>query len=342
MPRYLIHIGPHKTGTTYLQHGFTRLRPALAARGILYPFKWGNGAYGHHELPPALGLPEDGSLPAAFDEFNRSGAHTILLSSETFSYSGEAEVRRLHSLLAGAPATIVFYCRRWSELIPSSWREYVKHGSLDTLVEYVLRCLGDPSASPIVNFRYILDRYAAVFGPESIKIASYNSILEADEDLLSHFCHNFLSWPAPPPIEPGRVNVSLDIVDTEIIRTLNALEWNRARDARRVLAEQYLRAKADLPARWIVEKSMQFVVNGLRIDDAAPALAQLNAGIARRYLSALVPPFPAAGLFEPRSENVPYIRADYLLAEGVMEVLRTMQATLLRRMDSTETDIKCS
>jgi hypothetical protein len=342
MPRYLIHIGLHKTGTTYLQHGFTRLRPALAARGILYPFKWGNGAHGHHELPPALGLPDDASLPAVFEEFNRSDTHTILLSSETFSYSGETEVRRLHSLLAGAPATIVFYCRRWSELIPSSWREYVKHGSLDTLAEYVLRCLGDPSASPIVNFRHILDRYAAVFGLESIRIVSYNGVLGAGEDLLTHFCRNFLAWPDPPPVDIGRVNVSLDTVDTEIIRTLNALEWNRAREAHRVLAEQYLMAKAGLPVRWVVEQSMQFVVNRLRIDDAAPALAQLNADIARHYQSALVPPFPAEGLFEPRTEDVPYIRADYLLADGVMEVLRTMQATLLRRMDSTETDIKSS
>ena len=30
MSRYLLHIGPHKTGTTYLQHVFDRLRAQLA------------------------------------------------------------------------------------------------------------------------------------------------------------------------------------------------------------------------------------------------------------------------------------------------------------------------
>jgi hypothetical protein len=36
----------------------------------------------------------------------------------------------LRTQLAGAPTTVVFYCRRWSELIPSLRRETVKHGSL--------------------------------------------------------------------------------------------------------------------------------------------------------------------------------------------------------------------
>jgi hypothetical protein len=223
---------------------------------------------------------------------------------------------------------VVFYARRWSELIPSCWRESVKHGSLVTLPEYVLTCLADPTISPIANFCHVLDRYAAVFGAGAIRIVSYNGVLEAGEDLLTHFCRLFLSWPDPPPTGLGRVNPSLDMVDSEMIRTLNTLEWTRARDARQLLHERYLEAKADLPVRWIIEKSMQFVVNTLRIDDAAPALAHLHKTIADRYGSARVPPVAAEGLFEPRIADVNYVRPDYLLAEGVIEVVRDMQATL--------------
>jgi hypothetical protein len=290
VPRYVIHIGPHKTGTTYLQHAFTRLRPELAARGVLYPHKWGNGEHGHHDLPLALAQPHGTSMTEAFEALNRSGTDTVLLSSETFSYSSAADIRRLHGLLGGEPATVAFYCRRWSELIPSCWQESVKHGSLNTMPEYVLDCLGDPAVSPIVNFSHILDRYAAVFGADAIRIASYNSILEAGEDLLTHFCRSFLSWDDPPPMGLGKVNTSLDIVDSEIIRTLNALEWTRARDARQLLYEPYLKAKAGLPVRWIVEKSMQFLVYRLRINDASPALIRLHADILACYRSALVPP----------------------------------------------------
>ena len=328
MPRYLIHIGPHKTGTTYLQHAFTRLRPELAERGVIYPEQWG-GRHGHHALAMAIeGC--DASLPAAFEAFHRPDVQTVLLSSETLAFASDADVGRLHALLGGEPAILVFYCRRWSELIPSSWHEIVKHGSLITMPEFVLGCLSDPPASSLVNFAHVLDRYAKVFGASALRVVSYNGVLEAGQDLFTHFCRNFLSWPHPPPAGLGRVNVSLEMVDSEIIRSLNVLEWTRAREGYQRLYRYYMAAKAELPVGWVVEQSMQYVVDKIRINDASPALAQLHAGIVSRYDTALVPPHPPLGLFEPRAAEVNYIKTDYLFVDGVMEVLRGMQDSLLR------------
>lgn len=328
MPRYVIHIGPHKTGTTYLQRSFDKLRPILADRSIWYPDLWG-GPDGHHALYEQLSRGEDHVAKVEFDRLNWAGFDTILLSSESFSYLTDDGVRRLHTLLDGQPATVVFYCRRWSELIPSSWGEMVKHGSLMLLPEFVLSCLGNPAASSLVNFNLVLARYAAVFGAGNLRIASYNGVLESNEDLLTHFCRSFLGWPNVPPSGFGQVNVSLDMVDSEIIRALNALEWTRARDARQRLYHRFVATRANLPIRWLVENAMQYVVDRLRIDDAAPALAQLRGAIVERYRSVLVPPLPDGGLFEPRSAEVLYIREDYLMAPGVIEKLREMQTTLL-------------
>jgi hypothetical protein len=328
LPSYLIHIGPHKTGTTYLQRSFDKLRPALAARGVCYPDYWG-GSDGHHSLVEQLWRSDDRRAKAEFDRLNRAGFETILLSSETFSYLSDDDVRRLHALFGGEPATVVFYCRRWSELIPSSWREMVKHGSLLTMPEFALSCLSDPVASKVVNFDLVLARFATVFGAENLRIASYNGVLKANEDLLTHFCRCFLDWPDVPPTGFGQVNVSLDLVDSEIIRVLNALEWTRSREARQRLYHRFMNARQDLPVRWLVERSMQYVVDRVSIDDAAPALAQLHAGIVERYRQALVPPAPDGALFEPHASDVLYIRPDYLMVPGVVETLRGMQATLL-------------
>jgi hypothetical protein len=328
VPRYLLHIGPHKTGTTYLQRSFDQLRPVLAARGICYPDCWG-GADGHTSLAEQIQTGNDHVSREEFRRLNQAGWDTVLLSSETLSYFSDDEVRRLHALLEGEPATVVFYCRRWSELIPSSWREMVKHGSLMTMPEFALSCLGDPTASEVVNFDRVLARYAAVFGAGNLRIASYNGVLEADEDLLVHFCRSFLAWPDVPPTGVGRVNESLDMVDSEILRALNALEWTRAREARLRLYHRYMAARDTLPVRWLVEQSIQYTVDSIRIDDAAPPLARLHSDIARRYRPVLVPPSPGSGLFEPRSSGVLYIRPDYIWAEGVMETLRGMQETLL-------------
>jgi hypothetical protein len=331
VPRYLIHIGPFKTGTTYLQHAFTQMRPELVARGIVYPEVWG-GPHGHHTLAAALVSDNDASLREAFGRMNHSGAETILLSSEEFAKLDDAGVRRLRAFIGSAPVTVVFYCRRWSELIPSLWREAIKHGSLTTFPEFALSCLCDPVSAEELNFSHVLTRYTSVFGERALKLVSYNGVLEARMDLLTHFSQHFLSWPNPPPTGLDRVNGSLDMVDTEIIRALNALEWTRAREDRERLHKPFLEAKDELPVRFLVERSMQFLVNSIRLDDAAPILARLHTELADRYKAALVPPFPVGNLFKPHCTDVSYIRQDYLFAAEVLDTLRAMQTTLLQRI----------
>jgi hypothetical protein len=323
----VIHIGPHKTGTTYLQHAFTRLRPGLAARGILWPEQWG-GDFGHYDLAQRLTAGEDGSLHAAFDALRRSGCDIILLSSEIFADIGDVAVARLLALLAGDPATVVFYCRRWSELIPSGWGQDVRHGSVLTLPAYAYSHLIDPWASALVNFDQVLARYAGIFGIGALRLVSYNGVMESGEDLLKHFCREFLAWNDPPPVDLGRVNDSLNMVDHEIIRALNVLEWRQAGEARQVLTMNYLAAKADLPIGFLVDQAMQFNVETLRLDDTAPGLATLHANIAARYRIAQVNPVQRAGLFEPRTVDVAYVRPDYLMVEGVLETLREMHRKL--------------
>jgi hypothetical protein len=326
---YIIHIGPHKTGTTYLQHAFTELRPWLEPRGICYPEIWGS-QHGHHLLTDRLAQNDDAAMQAEFDALAVSGEFdTILLSSETFAYWDEGRVRRLKALLRDAPVMVVFYFRRWSELLPSHWREVVKHGTLETLPEFALKRMADPEAAEVMNAALVLERYARVFGADSLRVASYNAIVESGEDLLVHFSRSFLNWADPPANEIGRINVSLDMVDSEILRALNALEWLRARDTRLRLFHRYMALKDSLPIRWIVDQSMQFTVNRIRIDDGARHLADLHDRIAHQYRYALVTPCPGGRLFAPKVEDVAYIQADYLLAPGIMEALCDIHAKLL-------------
>jgi hypothetical protein len=328
MPRYVIHIGPHKTGTTYLQRSFTRMRPDLAARGICYPDCWG-GPDGHHNLVEQIWGGNDRSAKAEADRLNGSGFATILLSSETLSYLSDAEVPRLHALLGRQSATVVFYCRRWSELLPSIWQEQVKHGSLTTLPDFALSCLTDPAASEVLNFGRVLSRYGVAFGRENLRLVSYNAVLESGEDLFSHFCRCFLGLPNVPPSGLGRINVSHDMVDVEVLRALNVLEWTRARDARLRLYHRYMAKRPELPVRWLVENALQYVVDRVKLNDAALGLAALHADIFGRYRQLIVPPLPAGKLFEPRSAEVLYIKSDYFAIHGALETLRAIQETLL-------------
>ena len=327
--RYVIHIGPHKTGSTYLQHAFTQMRTELREHGIDYPDLWG-GLHGHMALMDHLASGDAVALQAAFNLLtDRSEYETILLSSETLAYCTDAQVRLLRGLLRGAPVTIVFYVRRWSELIPSHWREVLKHGSRESLQGFALKYMFSPATSEIVNFALVLGRYATAFGADNLRLASYNAIAEAGEDLLSHFCRCFLNWPDPPPNMLGRVNESLDMVDCEVIRTLNALEYVRAGDEGVPLYHRYMALKPELPIGWIVDQSMQFAVNPMRFDDAALGLADLHDRIANQYRYALVPPCPGGRLFSPRAADVLYVHPDYVLRPGILGKMQDIHARLL-------------
>jgi hypothetical protein len=97
----------------------------LGARGIIYPERWGS-QHGHFGLMAALSSGNDTELAAGFAD--KEAARIVLLSSEVLSYASETDIQRLRAHLSGHPVTVVFYARRWSERIPSYWREQVTHG----------------------------------------------------------------------------------------------------------------------------------------------------------------------------------------------------------------------
>lgn len=327
MGRFLIHIGPHKTGTTYLQHAFTAMRPALLSRGICYPEDWGS-IHGHHVLTEQLQRQEKPALRRALDLL-AARFDTVLLSSETFSLLADHEVADFREVLGGHPATIVFYLRRASELIPSTWRENVKAGAQQTLPGFVAECLGVPAVSSLANGALVLDRYSKCFGSPAMRVASYSAVVDSGEDLLVHFCRNFLDWPDPPPNQLGQVNASLEMVDTEILRGLNALEWQRSGNGGVRLFHRYMALKPTLPIADLVQGPMLPMMRRLRIDDGAPSLAQLRYCIAEAYRHALVPPCPGGQLMEPRITETHYVHSDYLLRPGATDFLRAIHERLL-------------
>ena len=208
MPRYLIHVGPHKTGSTYLQGRFHSTRAMLLGRGVMYPELWqGKDKYSHPELPRKLRAGADHELMDEFEFLNSSDNDTVLISAEDLVGLSAANILTLRSLLGRASARVIFYCRRWSELLPSGWQELVKHGHTNTLPEFFSAHVVNAPGSNIINYGQALDRYAEHFGLKNISLVYIAISLMTMGDLFVHFCHNFLSGPIPPPAL-DRVNVA--------------------------------------------------------------------------------------------------------------------------------------
>ena len=236
MPRYLVHIGPHKTGTTYIQSRLDAARDRLRAAGVVYPTTWraGDAVPSHLRLFERIRHRQLDELQRELAALAVDDDALVILSSEDLQYLDAQEVRILADLLGTPNVTVAYYyyCRRWSELLPSCWQERVKHGDDQPLPEFLLLLTGHAHRSAIANYGIVLDRYVSVFGPARVRVVSYSNVADSQVDLAEHFVATFLP-PLPdslpplpdglPPAPDARPNASLASTEIEMIRVLNAL-----------------------------------------------------------------------------------------------------------------------
>lgn len=229
-PQFIFHIGSHKTGTTSLQAVFQALTPALAARGVLVPEGWrqGPGQSGHHQLPIELRAGSTDILKRELHTIMQSAFSRVLISSEDLSNLPPREVALLGSLLDGVDTSFIFYCRRWSDYLPSHWQTAVQGGISASLPQTLRPFLREPAEHAAVNFALKLDKYARVFGRDRISIVSYSNIIDSGMNLAHHFFETFLPeeraiLDAAPEVADLSLNVSLSVPNIEMIRGLNVL-----------------------------------------------------------------------------------------------------------------------
>ncbi|WP_299693457.1 glycosyltransferase family 2 protein [uncultured Tateyamaria sp.] len=97
--RLVLHIGLHKTGTTFVQHHLLHHRDALARAGVLVPETGFDRAVpgrrgalsGHQGLVRALRDGDDALWRAFHDEVSASPARTVVLSAENLSFPTEPD-----------------------------------------------------------------------------------------------------------------------------------------------------------------------------------------------------------------------------------------------------------
>lgn len=138
--RVLVHIGPHKTGTTTIQHFLTQNRAALLDHGILYPEagrrERGHLRYFHHPLIKALmdhDEPETARHVAEMqEEIARHRPRTVILSSEVLARTSLAPetFASLRGLFPAARREWLMYLRRQDDLLISYYAERIQRGRL--------------------------------------------------------------------------------------------------------------------------------------------------------------------------------------------------------------------
>jgi len=233
--RRLLHIGPHKTGTTAIQGALHLARERLAAEGVVYPGR------GRQPLWPVLAVtgqpallggprPEISYWDSLVRDVRAAGDQRVVLSSEFFAEADDATARRVIADLGGARVHVVVTLRSLARILPSQWQQYLQNGFHFRYLEWLEGILSEPPQTPTPGFwrrhRHdaLVARWAAENGPENLTVIVLD---ESDRLMLLRVFESMLGLPAGFLVPEERaVNRSLTAAEAELVRLLNS-EFSR-------------------------------------------------------------------------------------------------------------------
>jgi len=331
MPHILLHIGPHKTGSSHLQTCLSANSEALEKAGIHLASQWAGSTIkpSHTGLVERLNSERRHEIQPVFDRWRRSAYRKIVISCEDLdSISREpVKVQMLRELTEGCPVSIVYYVRRWSERLASVWQEYVKQGSTHQLPEVLVHNLRDPWQSPIINIDMCLRVFADKFGTPSIRLVSYDSVVASGRDMFHHFCSAFLDGIDLPVPVTGIVNPSLPPAAVEMLRVFNILQQQTGVDSSYLVRFLTMTHKpAPLTA---LLAHLHHFASTIEVKDDDQAVRQTLLANRLDYGICTVDPVDAAWFYPPKTTQLRFIGTGYALTPGFAEAARKLWQDLL-------------
>ncbi|WP_370247734.1 hypothetical protein [Nocardioides sp.] len=331
-----LHVGPMKSGSTYLQNAATAMAPQLAGAGLLFPLDdagaWGLQSHAVREFR------RDGGGRAWDQLAARLDAHPgdALVSMEFLSLYRPEEVARLRAALPGHRILPVFTVRSALRLAPSVWQTAARNGTPEPWPEFAAG-LAARGAHPAKAF--FRRRQGLVRQFEAWSSLGEPAILSVPEDrsdpaeLWRRFCGT-LGLADRVPYRPGEaVNRSLGYPSAELVRQVQvALDDVAARRgaplpeetrlvtkrllSRRILIKR-LREEPSIPVdaalgRWAAAWNRKVLAS---IEEVAPGLPAPVRAQLRVDLDVPAPDSPAYRPVEPPAPEAVAAAGDFAIAE---------------------------
>ena len=225
--RLVLHIGPHKTASSYIQVNLKRARDALAMRGWLYPEIGTDGLEGHHHLAhnaeaylPSQ-APYHGAL-AKLGEAARAGGNNIVLSAEGLCRWEPSNFDRLADTLGFETYELIYVIRDPLDLFPSLWAEEIKQGLSLGFADRFAWEYADPMGSRIFNpmrdLHPLLARKRA-----RVHAVPYDILKRRGIDIFEHLAGTILQLEGISAPHAKPVNVKYPIELTEFLRLMTLI-----------------------------------------------------------------------------------------------------------------------
>ena len=224
----LVHIGPHKTGTTAVQQAFDEARAVLAERGVHYA---GPMSQVYQQALGLTGKPgqrgdehgDEKDWLALVEEVRRAGPARVVMSSESFANAEPEHVRRLASDLGPDRVHVVRMVRRYDSLVTSQWQQLVASGHRRSFVGFV-RGVSTALDGPFWTrhgFVPLTQRWADGVGRDRVSVVVVN---EADHGWLLRVFEAMLGLESGLLVAPAEpANRSLTAAEVELLRGMNRI-----------------------------------------------------------------------------------------------------------------------
>lgn len=291
----VIHVGPHKTGTTALQKAFAINADRLGRYGICYP---GSGRAGaaHQNIAKACREKNTRLLGDLAEEV--SDQRKVLLSSELFSALDKRSLQLLADTLSGAEFQIVYVLRRLPALWVSHWKEQLKHGKSMSFHEY-LGFIGDPDVGhyvtppqPVLQ----LDNLKNVFGRDALRLFIYDARRVETQDYGPDFVDELFGIGQDANyFKTSVLNQTAPDWQIELQRQLNILAGDQMDYPRKwKLRSLLIKEIEESPPAWIAEFKKTFeMAPKVTISELSPAVAAEQNETMRKYRAQIADPLDA-------------------------------------------------
>ncbi|MFE2214607.1 hypothetical protein ACFW93_22010 [Streptomyces canus] len=228
----LLHIGPHKTGTTAIQGALFAARDLLPEHGVVFP------AHSRHPMEAALAAcarpamigdtaPTEKHWSRLLEQVGATGGKTSVISSEFFADAEDDDtIARIVEQLGGERVHVLVTLRPLAKIMPSQWQQYVQNGlrmGYDNWLTHMLRKAPYEQPNPSFWRRHrhdrLVERWARAVGAERITVVVVD---DRDREGLMRTFEQLLGLPENllQPV-PDAANRSLTLAETEMLRNLN-------------------------------------------------------------------------------------------------------------------------
>ena len=227
----LVHIGPHKTGTTAVQGALHRARKELPNYGTTVAHKE------QHPMRAVLGLTGEPGMkgvgrqdPIEWErlvaDVEAAQTDRVVISSEFFADADDTAIKQAVADLGGPAVHVAVTLRPLARILPSQWQQYVQN---DLTVDYEswLDIIFNRQARVHSSRRFwlrhhhgqLVERWAAAVGPDRLTVIVTD---ESDHDMLLQAFEDLLALPRGVlRRRPDQANRSLTWDEVELVRRCN-------------------------------------------------------------------------------------------------------------------------